>query len=85
MKTKIWIFYLNNFRIIHHIMTILVGIGIFYIGKLNLITLDIKMLPWQLIVLAASYFTANFSISYVKLEKTIEEEKDRLRKEGKIC
>ena len=72
---KIWIFYLKNYRVVHHIMQMATFIGVFTIGGINLLTIDPKMLPLQLFLLAICYPITNFLIRYVDLESSIEKEK----------
>jgi hypothetical protein len=72
---KIWIFYLKNYKAFHHILTIVIFAGVFYIGGLNLITTDSKMLPLQLLIIVICYPLSNFMIKYCNLEKSINTEK----------
>ena len=72
---KIWIFYLKNYKVIHHIMMMFIFLGVFTIGGINLLTIDLKMLPLQLLLIIICYPITNFLIRYVDLESSIEKEK----------
>jgi hypothetical protein len=49
--------------------------GVFAIGGINLLSLELKMLPLQLLIIIICYPIANFLIRYVDLESSIEKEK----------
>jgi hypothetical protein len=72
---KIWIFYLKNYRVIHHFFMMFTFIVVFKIGGINLLIIDIKMLPLQLFLLIICYPITNFLIKYCDLESSIEKEK----------
>ena len=75
---KIWIFYLKNFKAVQHILTLTVFITVFHIGRIELITSELKMLPLQLFILAICYPVTNFVLRTTEMEKAIIVEKERL-------
>lgn len=72
---KIWIFYLKNYKAVHHIMMMLIFLGVFTIGGINLLTIDIEMLPLQLLLIIICYPITNFLMKFIDLESSIEKEK----------
>lgn len=72
---KIWIFYLKNYKVIHHIMMMFIFLGVFTIGGINLLTIDLKMLPLQLLLIIICYPITNFLLKFIDLESSIEKEK----------
>jgi len=72
---KIWIFYLKNYKAVHHIMMMFIFLGVFTIGGINLLTIDLKMLPLQLLLIIICYPITNFLLKFIDLESSIEKEK----------
>jgi len=56
-----------------HGMCLIIFVGIFYIGGINLVTLDSSVLPLQILVLALNYPVMKFALKQSDLEKIISE------------
>lgn len=72
---KIWIFYLKNYKGIHHIWTLILFAGVFLLGGINLFTAELKMLPLQLFLLVICYPLSNFLLKAFDFETSINKEK----------
>ncbi len=71
MGKKIYIFYLNNYIGIHHIITLILFITMFTIsGMAHLL----KLFPFQIFILVCNYFVAKFTLRITRLPQYIEEE-----------
>lgn len=56
-------------------MMMLIFLGVFTIGGINLLTIDIEMLPLQLLLIIICYPITNFLMKFIDLESSIEKEK----------
>jgi prepilin signal peptidase PulO-like enzyme (type II secretory pathway) len=69
---KVLLVYIKNCIPAQHIISLIAFIVIFYIGNINLITLDIKFLPLQLLILLLNYLMNHFILLTKSVRADIE-------------
>jgi hypothetical protein len=70
-------FFLNNYKGICHIFTLLISFGIAYFFFNDFF----KSPLYDLMLLTGCFFTTNFAIKYVGLDKAVEDELNKIAKE----
>lgn len=78
MGKRIYLLYLNNYRGIHHIISLVIFVTLLLFAGLSDL---LRLLPFQIFVLVCNYFITNFSLNFLKMHKTIEQEIKELEKE----
>ena len=63
------IFYLRNYKSIHHFFTLLIFIGVLLLtGNEEILT----SFPFQLIILISNYFIVKYSLKHTGIEEEVE-------------
>lgn len=76
MSKRLYLFYLLNYRGIHHLISLMVFITMFYFGGFSE---QLRFFPFQIFILVCNYFVTNYTLRITKLNETVEEELKRIK------
>jgi hypothetical protein len=63
--------FVKNYKAILQIPALAIFVGVFYIGGMNLLSIDVNVLPVQILILLVNYPVTIFAIKCTNLEQEI--------------